>query len=171
MKRLFYAQASCIVMVLLYALPAAANPLVWEEDPMHRLLPLLTVVVLLLAEGIILFTLVRTARPYFFRFVGAWFAVTSITYILLITSLNPLVYYPYYKTLEICGEVTVTVIEGIALYYLVRSPRIIRIPEAAPSLMKCWLFSLIANAFSYTGGLLSEDLLHKLHKLIKVLNW
>jgi hypothetical protein len=58
----------------------------------------------------------------------------------------------------IIGEVAVTLIEGIAVYYLYRSPKLTREPEAALSLLRSISYSLAANLFSFTGGLLAVEI-------------
>jgi hypothetical protein len=165
-----------VMYIFFFPVLSQANPLVWEDDPRPTMGFLLAVPILLLLEGVILARLAHKTQPYFERFVGAWFLVTTITLALLMTVIESArhsnlslvvstMYFSSQEVIGILGELTVTVTESIALFYLLRSPKLTRQPELAPSWVKCLLYSLAANTFSFIAGILVTDIPKNIHNL------
>jgi hypothetical protein len=164
----------CGLVVLLltlcgWASLSLANPIVPPSLYQPDYTQFLAVPFLLVMEGIILATLAGKTRPYFFRFVGAWTLLTTITFILLMIMIE--LAGESRAIVCILGEIAVTVTEGIALYYLLRFNKLTKSPDLAPSFGISLLYSLVANTFSFIGGVLVSDIPGKIHDLMNYLSW
>lgn len=175
MKHRMPLQTAAVALLLALPMLALANPIPSDPEP-FRLPLFLAFFVFLAMEGVILVKLIQRIQPYFPRFVDAWLAVTLMTNILLMISCYRLYHYLAYAThpfrfagetyknvvwwqlLVISGEMFVTAVEGVVLYFLVRSPKLVRAAEQAPSFGKCLLYSLMVNLFSFAGGVLATML-------------
>lgn len=170
MKNRIYMAVLLAATSLFFPSLLLANPIVegFWINPDYVLL--YSVPFLLVMEGVILATLAKKSMPYFYRFVCAWALITTVTFLLLMASLEG-INYSIGGSVGVCGEAVVTIIEAIALYCLLRSQKISREPEYAPSFVQCLLYSLIANTFSFTGGFLAVDLPQRINDLIMVLHF
>ncbi len=139
--------ASMLCPSIAFADPIILNPV-----------PLVVVPILLPMEGVIVARLGKGTNPYFWRFVGVWTVITTVTFILLMTAIVAMQNFVGVTIVGIVGEIAVTLAEGIAVFYLLRSPRLTRQPEAAPSLLRSMAYSFVANAFSFIGGLLAVEI-------------
>jgi len=162
MKNMMAALMACALSILLFPLSPMANPIVEHVSHHPDYAQFLAIPAILVMEGVILAILAKESRPYFFRFVSTWTLLTTITFILLMIVIELA---GGAAIACILGEITVTVTEGVALYYLLRFQKLTREPESAPSFVRSLLYSLIANAFSFIGGDLIADLPGKMHVL------
>lgn len=149
---------------LAYPLIALANPIYWPEEPNY--FQFISIPILLVLEGVILASL---AEVNFIRFTGVWSLVTGTTFMLLMLAIGKVTDVANFSNMSfgemkateayagvciVVGEIMVTLIEAVVLYFLLKSTKITGKAGYSPSIIQCLRFSAIANVFSFIGGAL-----------------
>jgi uncharacterized protein YjeT (DUF2065 family) len=109
--------------------------------------PFILAPLFLILEGVVIAFLARPSAPYRIRFIVVWFFVTLFTFLgltLWATTRKTPITIPEF----ILAECLVTVLEGGAIYYLLRWRFLARNLSAPPSIYRALIYSIVANIVS-----------------------
>lgn len=133
------------VAVFFTSLSLRANPIELPERPVTPEIAFLLTTAILLEVGCVWFLLRRSRKP---RFFVLWLiAMNLVTYpafvglLRLLDDLRP-------SLAVLIGEALVVIVEGAVIYLICRFASSQKSELPAPSVLKCWLASLVGNACS-----------------------